>query len=687
MSSVSFRVNDTGVASFIDKLKQKSSELTSEMIRDAQRQTNVAKEQISLVEEKIKALERQTKLETQAAESRIREVAGNRVITSQARIGALEDKNKERFRSGEIDSGEYQARKKKINDLKSDYSEANITAGAEEQIQQLKEQARQTLQLAGFMKEVVSTLRVTSKEEINAVKSGDQTLSDLLEDEKDPQKRLANQLAAQQIQESNKRSEGKRDQPEQWLQFAKALTFERLGGMVQQMPTANNELDFVKPMMAMMGMTSGMLIGTIAEAFTAGQIEYATIGSQFGERMGEVAGTALERTFRARDELTSSNFKLKALGGDNIGKVEAFLSKNGQDTQLAGRGVIENLEQHLERFGLSLNEVSQLQYNIATKQGSVDNLSRTTTQVASLEGGWGVRNETSMMMLELLRSNKVGDKDLQSIVGGILQKGTQSGLFQNGDRSYLNEFLSKNFSQLQKTLLSTQSTVSSGTTFDILSKFNNLGGEWSSKDSRSGGLINNIQSSLSNPGSDSMKALSFYIMKQQHPEMNLADTGIEIQKGMGSPKYLQSMMKYLTSMGGDESYQVYNVANAFGLQNNLAAAKKLVKGYGKLGDKFSIDNLKGTGEYSESSLDILATSQQGITSSTAEIENAYVESAVKGLSVMKDKMTGLFGGMVDELKLWIKDEIRRESGIDSKSTTGAGNSTYKRKGVSVQGSW
>ena len=64
MSSVSFRVNDTGVASFIDKLKQKSSELTSEMIRDAQRQTNVAKEQISLVEEKIKALEEKNVLKS-----------------------------------------------------------------------------------------------------------------------------------------------------------------------------------------------------------------------------------------------------------------------------------------------------------------------------------------------------------------------------------------------------------------------------------------------------------------------------------------------------------------------------------------------------------------------------------------------------------------------------------------------
>ena len=64
-NSISFKVNDVGVSSFIDKLKNKSSELTSEMIKDAQKQTSVAKEQIKLVEEKIKALERQTKLESQ----------------------------------------------------------------------------------------------------------------------------------------------------------------------------------------------------------------------------------------------------------------------------------------------------------------------------------------------------------------------------------------------------------------------------------------------------------------------------------------------------------------------------------------------------------------------------------------------------------------------------------------------
>ena len=671
-NSISFKVNDVGVSSFMEKLKQKSSELTSQMIQDAQRQTSVAKEQLKLVEDKIKSLERSTKLESQAAQEYIRKNAQDRVITSQARIGALEQKNLERYKSGEIDGDEYRARKKKINQLKSDYSEEKITAGAEEQIEQLKEQARQSQLLSSMMKELINTIKTTSREEVNAVKNGDQSLQDLLENNQDPLTKLTNQLATEQLDtEKKEEDDDEVEKKSQWLEFAKALMFERVvGGMVSQIPTAQNELDFAKPMMTLIGAGIGTLAGSLLEAATVGQIEYATIGSQVGEKMGQFAGEALNRSYRSREELTSSNFKIKALGAGKIGDVEAFMPKDEEGRQLVGRGLINNLNQNLTDLGMSFQEVSKLQYDLIMRQGSVNGLEKLTSQVVGLDSGWGVRNESSMAMLDLVRSSKSSDKDIQNIIGGVLQKGTQSGIFQGGDRSYLNEFLTRNFVQLQKQLLQSQSSVASGTTFDILSKFNNIGGEWGVKDTRSQGLLSTVQSSLSNPGSDSMKALSYYVMRKNNPGMSLADTGIEIQKGMGSPAYLQSMMKYLTSMGGDESYQIYNVASAFGLQNNLAAAKKLLHGYkgNKLGSKFDISNLEGTGEYSEASMLELAKKQQGVSTSTAEIENAYIESAVDGINMMNKKIKDLFSNMIDGLEIYLDEKIKLKNEASSKKS-------------------
>lgn len=691
-NSISFKVNDVGVSSFIDKLKTKSSELTSEMIKDAQKQTSVAKEQIKLVEEKIKALERQTKLESQSAQDRIRDIANQRVGTATTRIDALESKNKERLRTGEIDKDEYLARKKKIGQLRSDYSQESIQGGADEQIQQLKEQARQTQELAAYMKEVVNSVRNTSQAEINAIKQGDEKLIDAVEETDDPQKRLANQLASQQVNQERDK-EKKTSKPEdksQWLEFAKALTFEKVGGMVANLPNAKNELDYVKPIMSMMGMMMGGLAGNLINAMNVhilgsglGETQFGALGQQFGEKMGEFAGNAIERSYRGRDELTVSNYRLRAISGNRVGEVDGFGKKDADGNNLGGTGEIYELNQNLSKYGVSMKEVSQLQYDLSMRKGGISNVGRDSENTLAMQQGWGVRQETSMAMFEMMRSNREGDKNIQNIIAGVLQKGGSNGLFTNGDRTYLNEFLTRNYIQLQKQLLQTQSSVSSGTSFDILSKFNSLGAEYGVKDSRSSGLLNTIQSSLANPGSDSMKALSFYVMRQQNPNMNLADTGIEIQKGLGSPAYLQSMMKYLTSMGGDESYQTYNVASAFGLNNNLEAAQRLLRGYksGKLGSKFDVSKLMGTGEYSENEVRSLGEQQTSTYSkSTAEIDNAFVKGAKDGVELVGKKMFLLFGDMIDQMKVYIREEIKKQLVSDTPAPNPkVDNVTYKSK--------
>ena len=659
-SSITFRVNDVGVSSFIDKLKQKSAEATQQMMRDAKQQTSVQLEQIKLVEDKIKSIEKLSRLESQAAEQQIRNIAQQRIEAAKTRTDALHSANKGRLRSGEIDRDEYLAREKKINEIKGRFSEKTINSETEEVIRGIRDQAKSTQIMSGFMRESLQEERARTKKE----------------------------------------DERGQDWKKTMLAMANGVMIDRVGGMVSNIPNTKNELDYVKPMMSMLGMTLGGVIGSSIDALAGSQIlgtglgktSFGQLGIQLGEKMGEFAGSAMERTYHSRDELTSSNYKLKALAGRNLGDVEGFGATTADGNRLEGRGYISDLNQNLERFGLSLKEVSHLQYEIATRTGSVKNLSRDTNNIAAMEKGWGVNTGTSMALLELVRSNREGDKDIQKIVGGALQKG-QGGLFKDGDRAYLNEFLTRNYTQLQKALLSTQSSVASGTTFDIISKFNSLGGEFSAKDSRSSGFINTIQGALSNPGSDSQKALAFYTMRKAHPEMNLLDTQMEIQKGLGSASYYQSMMQQLTSSGGDETFQVNNIASMFGMQNNLAAVKKMRSGFlaGKFGGKFSTSYLSGSGDYSANELDALGTSQTSTYSkSTAEIENAFLESAIKGIGTVKNKMEGLFGDMIDELKIWIVNEIKGQitpgnNGNGVKTTTKYSTSKGNVPGVGVHG--
>ena len=107
--------------------------------------------------------------------------------------------------------------------------------------------------------------------------------------------------------------------------------------------------------------------------------------------------------------------------------------------------------------------------------GAVDSMGGDTD-----EHGLGVSKETSYALMELQRSSKESDKDFLRTLTGILESGKDN-IFKE-DRAYLNEFVVRNFSQVQRELLKTQSAVSSGTTFDILRRFDSLGGEFSARD-------------------------------------------------------------------------------------------------------------------------------------------------------------------------------------------------------------
>ena len=156
-----------------------------------------------------------------------------------------------------------------------------------------------------------------------------------------------------------------------------------------------------------------------------------------------------------------------------------------------------------------------------------------------------------------------------------------------------------------------------------------------------------------------MKALAYYVMKKDNPNMSITDTQIEIQKGLGSKKYLSSMMNYLTSNGGSDDFKMQNIAQAFGLQNNMSAVKELYTGYksGKLGEIQS-GLLKGTGEFSTETANKLGEEQTSIYSKhTADIQNAFIKSSLEGIDMVSKSMKSLFGTMITGLEEYIRNQL------------------------------
>lgn len=678
-TNVSFKVSGGDLQSYMDSLKQKANQLSTGMIENAKREGEVAKDQLRSYERQIAALERKLRLEAslgakQAEFGRDEKIANVQERTRKA-YGRLDDD----LAAGKISPKDYSKMVSKL-----DKSELAGTKSAEEdykdQLKRTKEEQRENQTLIRTMRENVDTIKQTSQQQLGQMRKGDDALIDAVEEDGEPTERLANQLASQQHKDELEKSKKKedKDQPSVFGGFLKALAFERVGGMVAQMPSAKNELDFAKPMMATMGMAIGGLAGNLIDALNVkvlgsglGNTSFGALGAQFGEKIGEFAGSAIERSYRSRDELTTSSFRLKALTGGSF----------GIDANDKGGTGLADITADLKEYGSDFKETSALQLRLATAQGTGRGLKGGVENMLAAEAGLGVTSDSFLSLTELLRSSSKDNRDVLRLVGGVASAG-KNNVFKD-DRTFLNEFLAKNYSQLQKTLLQTQNTVASGTTFDILKRFDAVGGPFSARDSRSGGLINTVQGALTNPGSDNLKALSTIALRQANPNMSFFDLEKEKQKGLGSATYLKSMLKAVDTMGGDESMQKMNFAQMTGLGGNLAAAEKLWANRKALTEgKLSMSELMPGAGYGEGDVRALGKEQTSVYSkSTAEIENAYIQDAVKGIGVMGEKMTELFGKMMDGVGVYIDSKLKGMlDGVDSKEPARR-NTTHSVKSV------
>lgn len=264
---------------------------------------------------------------------------------------------------------------------------------------------------------------------------------------------------------------------------------------------------------------------------------------------------------------------------------EQYEKTNALNAQIFGNRALSGttiIPQNMENSGYDFLEYARASNNIMRASGSSRNVNSNTSDAINLEKGYGINQNISQTLLELTRTNSDTDKNLINIVGGIYSSGKQ--IF-NGDRTFLGEFITKNFVGLQKEFMKNQASVKSGEVMNVLLGFNKVGGQWDAKNPNSMGLISSVNNALTNPKGDTMDALSFSALRNAMPGAGILDTLIEREKGLYSSKYRKGMFDELDKMGGTKDMQVMNQADAFGI--SYTASKKLFEARQITPDLFS----------------------------------------------------------------------------------------------------
>ena len=669
MSNVNINFNPNGqqLNSYIEQLQRRVAGLQEQSLRNTRAQSTSAQEQLRLYRDQITALERRSRIEGKEGNISSRMDRRDRDRDIRAEFDEEKAKLDDLNSRGRLRRKTYNSR---VNDLEErrDSQLEQSSSQYRQDIEAIRERGREDDLIVASLRETIDSIRESSAQLLTEMRAGRDDIVDSIDSENDPTMDLAARLAAEEREREKRNGErGEDDNKKRGgdqsivSSILSALAIERAAGLAAGIPSAKNELDAIKPMAAVIGMVAGGLAGTLIDIVTGtqflgvglGQTQFGQLGSQIGEKLGEFGGGAVERTYKGRDDLTIANYRLQALTGNNYG-IDAFgVGKNG------GTG-LSSITKDLKEYGLSYKQTAELQHSVAKAQGSSNNLGRNSENVIALEKAYDVAQNTSTQMIELLRSTQGRNTDVLGLISGTLQRG--SGDIFSHDKTFLEEFMSKNFAGLQKTLLSTQNTVGTGTTVDLLRMFDSIGGPFSARDYRSGGLINTIQGSLASPDSDNLKALSFIALRRQNPKMGLASVLEEQQKGLASPEYLKSMLGMIDQIGGSRDMKILNTAQMLGLKDNIGAARLIYENRGGImNGSISAGDLMGTGQYGEGAVRGLAASQVSSYSvGTAEIENAFVRGAVEGVTVATERMGALLEDSVKGMEVYLKELLDKK---------------------------
>ena len=611
---VKFSVTGGELNSYLSEIKKKSDALTASAIQGAIEQNKHGKEQILLINEQIKAIERKTRMEGQAFRS---------IVLDRQSTGLQSVRDRYEGQKNDVYSDtklSEKAKKEKIVGLEGSQKEAelNIKNQYRENLNYVRENERQAKLQTQLAKEQIDTLKETAAKNVKAISTGDLKLEDVISKAQSSDEKLVARITEESIREKKKEkdnNDGSRvGGGGVFNDILRAESFNRVLDSGAKLVQSKNGFDFI---------SEALSIPTGAISTLASDIPGLSGITKLADKAATALAEFVERQAVSRQGYLKEQYRYNAVTGTDSG--------NSSDLSMSGVGATEFLKYRSD---------------FARKRGYSSGSNETARDAIYAEKAYGVDQSTSANIVEMQRSSREGNKELSVLISGILEKG-KGNIFKDGDHTFLNEFLGK-FSTIQRELLKSQTHVATGTTLDILGRFNKVGGEFDVRDSRSMGNINAIQQGLANPSSDNMKALAFRALSEQNPKLGLFGLREQMQAGLASGTYLKGMLGYIDRFGGDEDMKMNNLSGMFpGL--SLSAVRRLYNNKDKLmSGKMSMEELKGSfpGDFKERA----EANTTQMDSGAADIETKILGGTMEALKTLggttRDAILDAFSGAV-----------------------------------------
>lgn len=609
-STVTFKVAGNDVVSFMDKMKQKADQLTTDMIANARKQADSSKDQLKSLDDQIKALERKNRIEAEGA----RQTAAKQRDALQGQA-----KNEYAERVGIVnaafDEGKIGLREKKVQTTKAQDALETSTSGIDkdfrDQLTTIREQERQSVLQTKLLRDNIETVKTTAGQQIMQMRKGDDELVETLDKNATPMQQLARDVAAEKyLDEQDKNKKGKGTGAGDIVSgMLNVENIKALMGSMSTFTSTQNGFDLIKPASKgignILGTVLGGILGTLVEP-GAGTMMGAGLGGQIGGMFGDTVGE-----FEQRRAMSSQDF---------------LQAKNAVEAR-TGKQVIGLPDE--SRMGVAASDYLQVLKQIAETSASTARATENTSAVLHLEKGVGVSRQVSSEFLTFFRGTS---KDINNLVAGVMEKGKNT-LFKGGDFTFMNEFLG-NMTKLMTQMRHQTENVSTGNVYQILSTFDKLGGIFSARDTRSEELIGKIESSLTNPTSDSTKAYSFLALRKANPGAGIADLMMQQQMGFqgGGGTYFANMLKSINQMGGDEQMKRMNISGMFGISQ--VAAKRIYD------NMDSLMNSKMTGKDLE---------ELGVTKDFKKIAEEKTTPIEQNMADIKNGLLGTWYDSVDAM--------------------------------------
>ena len=595
---VNFTGVDNGVSNMMNRLREDSKQLTNELIRDAQSYSTTSRQQLQYIEEQIRAIERRNRIEAQ----------GQRIILERQR------------EAGTITPDQYQQQVSQIG-----------TINRTDELQ------------VSLLRELIEAVRSTSRDEIREDRKGVQDRV------REFQRREARgDLSTYSDEELFKlryqqeilgMAPGDRTGQQGGMSVfggvVAANLLNRLGGLAQQVPRAQTQLDLVGPAIGIGASAIGAGIGTGFDLTTLGQTEFQIIGAELGSQIGQFYSEALVRSLTSREALSEASLRLRAITGDG----RTF-------TTAAGLG--------RENLGFDAIQQTELAARVVNLVGTRTGMAGRAYDFQAIQRAFGFDEGLVARRFALER---MGQRNTTLEIARILQAAEQLGFFPttiSGDVRDQTTFIDliRNQTALIEQFAQTATVVDPNQALRTILEFDRVGGMFRTTDPRSMQLISSINQGLAAPQNDFMQAANFQVLRRLSPEAGLFDLLRMQQQGLQTPGFLRGVIGDITQMGGGEDFQRLMLAQRLpGVP--LDAISDLFDRRGRIGEISDEELASIVGD--EGALrDRAARNVPRLARDRAEITNAFIQGSIDGINTVAakfgDEISRALEGAGDELK-------------------------------------